>query len=116
MARRRTQYRIVPYREKRKDRRILAPPVLVSLEGSAYETRNWSFGGFLLEGCACKRALGEPVAGAVGWDDRLFPFAGRVTRYVDTTGELAVSFEEIDEAAIAFLNGLLRNYLRPAKP
>jgi hypothetical protein len=111
MARRRTQYRIVPYREKRKDRRVLIPPVLVALETGTYETTNWSFGGFLLEGCAERRRYGDPIAGALGCEARLFPFAGRVTRCVAELGELGVAFEEIGEDAIIFLDAHLRDYI-----
>ncbi len=111
MARRRTQYRIVPYREKRKDRRVVVPPVQVVLEDRTYETTNWSFGGFLLENCAVVRPYGDALAGALGWDGRLFRFAGRVTRSVPATGELAVAFEALDDEALAFLDAHLRGFL-----
>ncbi len=111
MARHRTQYRIVPYREKRKDRRVLIPPLRVALDGAEYETTNWSFGGFLLEDSAPAHAYGQAVAGSFGWDGRMFPFAGRVTRHVATTGELAVAFDGLAEDALVFLNAHLRDYL-----
>ncbi len=115
MARRRTQYRIVPYREKRKDRRVIAPPLSVVLKSGAYRTTNWSFGGFLLEGCAERLRYGDPVTGSIGWEAQTFRFAGRVTRLVAETGELGVAIEEIDEDAIQFLNDRLRRYLTSAR-
>jgi hypothetical protein len=77
----RTQYRKVPYREKRKDRRVLFPSLTVIVDGITYKTSNWSFGGFLVDGCATPVAVDEHVRGWIGGEERSFPFEGRVTRY-----------------------------------
>jgi hypothetical protein len=115
MARERTQYRMLPYREKRKDRRMVAPPILVTFDGRSYETDNWSFGGFLLQGCTAGRARGEAIVGSLGWDGQVFPFTGRVTRAIAATRELGVSFEKIGGDALAFLNARLGDYLTPSR-
>ena len=107
----RAQYRKVGYREKRKDRRVLFPLLSIQLEGLTFETANWSFGGFMVEGSDAEIRIGETVSGTLGWRDRHFPFAGRVTRTGGEMRELAVSFTDISDEALLYLDGRLSEYL-----
>jgi hypothetical protein len=107
----RAQYRKVGYREKRKDRRILFPLLSICVEGMTFETLNWSFGGFMVEGCHADLAVGDGVSGTVGWAGVSFPFAGRVTRIGGDMKELAVSFVDISDAALLYLDRRLSEFL-----
>ena len=111
----RTQYRTVPYREKRKDRRVLFPPLTVVIANTAFDTANWSFGGFLIEACNLEYGYGDTVSGTIGWADRSFPFAGRVSRYGGEARELAVAFCDISDTALLYLDARLSQYLNEQK-
>jgi len=111
----RSQYRKVGYREKRKDRRVLFPLLSIRVEGSNFETVDWSFGGFRVEGSAVEIAVGDPVTGTLGWNGVRFPFTGRVTRQGGEMRELAVSFTDISDAALMFLDGRLSEFLSSKK-
>lgn len=51
-------------RERRRDRRIQEMPIKVDLNGSSYETANWSLGGFLLYSFYGDFQIGDiPVVG-----------------------------------------------------
>jgi len=107
----RAQYRKVGYREKRKDRRILFPLLSIRVEGMTFETVNWSFGGFLVEGCHADLKVGDDIFGTLGWAGVRFPFSGRVSRIGGEMKELAVSFVDISDAALLYLDGRLSEYL-----
>jgi hypothetical protein len=107
----RAQYRKVRYREKRKDRRVLFPPISITIEGMAFETNNWSFGGFMVDGCGAALAAGETISGTLGWGEVRFPFIGRVSRVGGEMKELAVSFVDISDVALLYLDHLLSDYL-----
>jgi hypothetical protein len=111
----RPQYRKVGYREKRKDRRVLFPNIQIRVEGISFDTSNWSFGGFRVEGSDIEVAVGDPVSGTLGWGGVRFPFSGRVNRIGGEMCELAVSFTEISEAAMNFLDRRLSEYLAAQK-
>ena len=111
----RTQYRKVSYREKRKDRRILFPPLAIVVAGTAFETANWSFGGFLIDGCDLEVGFGDQIAGTLGWEELRFAFAGRVSRFGGEARELAVGFTEISDDALMFLDRRLSDYLATQK-
>ena len=107
----RAQYRKVGHREKRKDRRILFPLLSIRVEGITFDTVNWSFGGFMVEGAGADVRIGDYVSGTVGWQGRSFPFSGRVTRVGGEMGELAVSFTDISDDALLYLDSRLSEYL-----
>ena len=111
----RAQYRKVGYREKRKDRRILFPLLSIRVEGASFETVNWSFGGFMVEGCDAEIGIGETVSGTLGWRDMRFPFTGRVTRCGGEMRELAVGFVDISDEALLYLDERLSDYLASKK-
>jgi hypothetical protein len=111
MAVGRAQYRKVGHREKRKDRRVLFPPLSIVVEGATYETANWSFGGFMIEGASSGSRVGAEVFGTLGSQDRRYPFVGRVTRTGGEMRELAVSFTDISDEALLYLDGRLSDYL-----
>jgi len=111
----RSQYRKVGYREKRKDRRVLFPLLSICVEGSNFETVNWSFGGFRVEGSDVEIGVGDAISGTLGWNGTRFPFTGRVTRYGGEMRELAVSFIDISDAALLFLDGRLSEFLSTKK-
>ena len=111
----RTQYRKLDYREKRKDRRVLFPPLSIAIGGASFETVNWSFGGFLVEGCHHEFDFGEAVTGTFGWEGTHHAFAGRVSRFGGEARELAVSFSEVSDAALLFLDRRLSEYLNEKK-
>jgi hypothetical protein len=111
----RPQYRKVGYREKRKDRRVLFPNIQIRVEGISYDTANWSFGGFRVEGSDVDVAVGDPVSGTLGWGGVRFPYSGRVNRIGGGARELVVSFTEISEAAMNFLDRRLSDYLASQK-
>ena len=112
----RAQYRKVGHREKRKDRRILFPLLSIRVEGTTFETVNWSFGGFMVEGSNVEVAVGDGVSGTLGWNGERFPFTGRVTRTGGEMRELAVSFIDISDAALLYLDGRLSEYLSSKRP
>jgi hypothetical protein len=107
----RAQYRKVGHREKRKDRRILFPPLSIRFEGTAFETVNWSFGGFLVDGCHTDLTVGAAVSGTLGWAEVSFPFTGRVTRIGGEMKEVGVCFVDISDAALLFLDRRLSDFL-----
>lgn len=107
----RAQYRKVGYREKRKDRRILFPLLSIRVEGLTFETVNWSFGGFMVEGCDTEFMVGDGVSGSVGWNGVSFPFTGRVSRFGGDMKELAVSFIDISDAGLLYLDRRLSEFL-----
>ena len=111
----RPQYRKVGYREKRKDRRILFPNIEIRLEGMTYQTADWSFGGFRVEGADIDVAVSDSIEGTLGWGEMRFPFSGRVTRLGGETRELAVGFIEISDAAMLYLDRRLSEYLASQK-
>jgi len=107
----RAQYRKVGYREKRKDRRMLFPLLSIRVEGLTFETVNWSFGGFMVEGCDAELKVGDGVSGSLGWGGVHFPFTGRVSRIGGDMRELAVSFLDISDAALLYLDRRLSEFL-----
>jgi len=107
----RAQYRKVGYREKRKDRRILFPLLSIRVEGLTFETVNWSFGGFMVENCDADLNVGDGVSGTVGWNGVSFPFTGRINRTGGDMRELAVSFVDISDAALLYLDRRLSEFL-----
>jgi hypothetical protein len=107
----RAQYRKVGYREKRKDRRILFPLLSIRVEGMTFETVNWSFGGFMVEGCHAELTVGDRISGTLGWDGVRFPFIGRITRIGGEMKELAVSFVDVSDAALLYLDRRLSDFL-----
>ena len=107
----RAQYRKVGYREKRKDRRMLFPLLSIRVEGLTFETVNWSFGGFLIEGCDAELRVGDGVSGTLGWGGVRFPFTGRVSRTGGDMKELAVSFIDISDTALLYLDRRLSEFL-----
>jgi hypothetical protein len=111
----RPQYRKVGYREKRKDRRVLFPNIQIRIEGATFDTANWSFGGFRVDCSEIEVAVGDEVAGTLGWGGVRFPFSGRVSRIGGDARELAVSFTEISDAAMIFLDRRLSDYLAAQK-
>ena len=112
----RAQYRKVGYREKRKDRRILFPLLSIRVEGLTFETVNWSFGGFMVEGCHAELTVGDGLSGTLGWAGERFPFSGRVTRIGGDMQELAVSFVDISDAALLYLDRRLSEFLSSKRP
>lgn len=111
----RAQYRKVGYREKRKDRRVLFPLLSIRVAGATFDTVNWSFGGFMVEGSDAEIEVGETVSGTLGWQDLRHPFTGRVTRRGGEMRELAVSFVDISDEALLYLDGRLSDYLASKK-
>jgi len=111
----RAQYRKVGYREKRKDRRVLFPVLAIRVAGTTFETVNWSFGGFAVDGSGIDLAVGDEVSGTLGWDGVRFPFIGRVNRSGGAMHELAVSFVDISDAALLYLDRRLAAYLANEK-
>ena len=111
----RAQYRKVGYREKRKDQRVLFPPLSIRVDGATFETVNWSFGGFRVDGTAKGLKPGDMISGTLGWDGVRFPFLGRVMRVGGEMNELAVSFTDISDAALLYLDGRLSEYLASQK-
>jgi hypothetical protein len=109
----RTRYLKAPYREKRKDRRILFPPLVIVLDGASYRTTNWSFGGFLIEGHpgAAYAAYGDTIAGTIGWEATHFPFTATIRHANADPAEIGVSFHEIADETLAFLDRRLSDYL-----
>jgi hypothetical protein len=107
----RAQYRKVGYREKRKDRRILFPLLSIQVEGTTFETLNWSFGGFMIEGCTAEFAVGDGISGTIGWNGLNHPFIGRVTRVGGEMQELGVAFVDISDAALLYLDRRLSEFL-----
>jgi len=112
----RPQYRKLPYREKRKDRRVLFPPVTIRVDGKSFETANWSFGGFRVENCDIDLGFGETIKGSLGWSGVRFPFVGRVSRCGGEMRELAVGFTDVSDAALMFLDHRLSDYLSQKRP
>lgn len=115
MPSKRIQYRGLSPREKRKDRRVLFPPLEVVVDGQTCVTNNWSFGGVLIEqfefaGRLSPR-LGDLVECSMGWENERHHFLGEVSRVDEHAGELAFRFYDINEETMMFLDRHLRRHL-----
>ena len=94
--------------ESRRDRRYPLPPVKVSLADRAYETVNWSLGGFLLA-AGPVLTVGAIVAGSLKlFDDRApYDFIAEVVR-CDDNG-VGFHFVEISSDLVGALDRVLAN-------
>ncbi|NKB21570.1 MAG: hypothetical protein GKS01_13840 [Alphaproteobacteria bacterium] len=103
-------------KERRRDRRIQETPIKVELNGSGYETANWSLGGFLLYSFYGDFQIGEtPIVGIkaeVG--DQLFQHVTRaeIVRIDFNRKLLAANFVELDDDVLNTLEGLSTGRLR----
>ncbi|MGB0577352.1 MAG: hypothetical protein ACPGPC_14555 [Alphaproteobacteria bacterium] len=106
----------VKSKERRRDRRIQEIPLKIDLNGSNYETANWSLGGFLLYSFYGDFQIGEtPVVGIkaeVG--DQVFQHVVRaeIVRIDFTRKMLAANFVELDDDILNTLEGLSTGRLR----
>ena len=84
--------------EARRDRRYPLPPITLTVPSGAYQTSNWSLGGFLLP-AGIDHAPGASVSGKATMPDgrTTHPFSAEVVRrdadgtgfrFVDPSGEL----------------------------
>jgi hypothetical protein len=95
---------------------MLFPLLSIRVEGMTFETVNWSFGGFRVESCDTELSVGDGLSGTVGWAGVTFPFTGRVTRVGGDMRELAVSFVDISDAALLYLDRRLSEFLSSKRP
>jgi hypothetical protein len=100
-----TGYQTVRGAERRRDRRLPLPIFSVKLDGTVYQTMNWSLGGLLIEGYAGERAAGDAVQIDIKAKDATADFrmkiAVKVIRVVP--GEsIALQFEALSPAIYEF--------------
>jgi hypothetical protein len=100
-----TGYQTVRGAERRRDRRLPLPIFTVRLDGTVYQTLNWSLGGLLIEGYAGERAAGDAVQVDIKAKDATADFrmkiAVKVIRAVP--GEsIALQFEAMNPAIYEF--------------
>ncbi len=91
--------------ERRSDKRVLMPTLVIFIDGDSYVTKDWSLGGVLLSHYFRQRAQGEDIEGNVGvvTVSGRHPFKGVVVRQDATRGELALQFTELSDVAFALL-------------
>lgn len=120
-----TGYRIVGGANRRRDQRIVIPPIEVEIAGVVYKTQDWSLGGFKIEpfqGVSWRGAkLNLEIVVAENEHEYRHEAAANVVRYISENRQLAARFislsPELTELLDAHMSGRLRrqNGLRGAK-
>lgn len=95
---------VASHGENRRDKRLLAPALEVSFDGSSYQTMDWSLGGVRVAGYSGPRIPGDEVEGTIqiATHTNSHPFKAVVVR-VDFSGELALNFTELSDSAFSLL-------------
>lgn len=102
--------------ERRRYERIDTPAIKIVVEGTTYETNNWSLGGLMIEGYR-----GKLTPGALFTIDKIGAPDGKMAsvnvrcRVVrsDTTGNsLMVSFLDVDQRAYTLLGDFMAERMR----
>jgi len=93
------------YQELRRDRRYASPPITLALDGGDYPARNWSLGGFLLDGAPAIGADGI-ISGRLRVAGRtdFFPVKARAIRRDDQAGTLACRFVDPSPTMVTALD------------
>ena len=100
-----TGYQNVRGAERRRDRRLPLPLFTVRLDGTVYQTLNWSLGGLLIEGYSGERAAGEAVQIEIKAKDNTADFRMKISVKVIRVvqGEsIALQFEQMSTAIYEF--------------
>lgn len=96
-----------PCEERRRHERVSAPAITIEVDGRLYRTRDWSMGGFMIEGYVGNRSPGALVTlrRIATLDGDLAPVRvrARVVRADPERRRLVVGFLTVDDAAYAIL-------------
>ena len=96
------------YPEKRRDKRRLKPTLVVTIDGAAYRTRDWSLGGLLLSGFRGRKVRGEEIEAELraATATELHAVKTIVVRQIARQGQVALRFTELSDGAFALLEDL----------
>jgi hypothetical protein len=100
-----TGYQNVRGAERRRDRRLPLPLFTVRLDGTLYQTLNWSLGGLLIEGYSGERKADDALQVEIKAKDNVADFRMRIAVKVIRVipGEsIALQFEAMDTAIYEF--------------
>ena len=100
---------VASHNERRRDKRLMSPPMSVSIDDETYQTVDWSLGGVLIADYYGSAALGDHLAGRIHilTDQRSHPFKAVVVRRDSGSGQLAFNFTELSESAFSLLESAL---------
>jgi len=105
------------YEERRRHARAENPVVNMTFDGDTYSVRNWSLGGFMIDGYQGRLSPGalftiEEIKPSEG-DPVEVKIKARVLRRDTSRQELAVSFHDIDGTAYRILQDLQAGAAKP---
>lgn len=94
----------------------VSAPFSVTLDGQAFKVEDWSLGGFRLEGCSVKAAVGTvhdvmctlPFQGF----NISFRTSAQVVRSDADTGTIAMSFDDLGEREIGLMQHFIEDLIR----
>ena len=100
---------VASHNERRRDKRLMSPPMSVSLDDVAYKAVDWSLGGVLIADYYGSAAPGDHLAGRIQilTDQSDHPFKAVVVRRDSGAGQLALNFTELSESAFSLLESAL---------
>jgi hypothetical protein len=102
------------WQNARRDRRYPLPNLVVTIDGRAYDTENWSLGGFLVSGFDRRVRPGQAIAGKLGLADQPveIDFTATVVRGGDETpGQLAAQFTDLSDETMTLLERIITRRL-----
>lgn len=84
--------------DRRQDRRMRSPRLVVTVNEAQYRTLDWSFGGFRIAGYSGSLKIGERFLAHLAWGDQPLAYVlARVVRRDRRTGELAAAYTGVSE-------------------
>jgi len=102
--------------DRRRHERFTAPAITLAFDGERYTAKSWSLGGFMVDDYRGKLTPGAlfVVDGICALDGTLEPveIRSRVVRTDMRTGELMVSFLDLDGRAYAVLQDFMAERMR----
>ena len=114
-----SSYRVIgqTVANRRRDRRIVMPPIHLELDGETYRTVDWSLGGFRVApyaGALRPGAIVDVTIRIVVNDrERRHPTEAEVLRVLRAERTLAGRFVRLDGAALDSLESLILARMRP---
>ncbi len=106
--------------DRRRDRRVVMPPIQIEIAGVEYTTVDWSLGGFLAGSYEGDLAEGDgirvTIIATIRGELRRHVTDAEVIRDGKQDGYLAAKFDRLDEPAIETLERVImeRMHRRPA--
>jgi len=102
--------------DRRRDRRVMMPPIQIEIAGEAFTTVDWSLGGFLAGPYAGKLKKGESVRvtiiATIRGELHRHPADAEVIRDGRKDGYLAAKFDQLDGTAIDTLERVIMERMR----